>query len=59
MSPDLKIATAYVMPLGGGDVAAVIAALNTNRKYIRGEVARGRRIEVRTGCALPCRRNIR
>ena len=40
MSPDLKIATAYVMPLGGGDMAQVIAALNNNRKYIRGEVAR-------------------
>lgn len=40
MSPDLKIATAYVMPLGGGDIAAVLAALNSNRKYIRGEVAR-------------------
>jgi len=40
MSPDLKIATAYVMPLGGGDVTEVISALNANRKYIRGEVAR-------------------
>ena len=40
MSPDLKIATAFVMPLGGGDTAQVIAALNDNRKYIRGEVAR-------------------
>ncbi|MGI9411697.1 MAG: 30S ribosome-binding factor RbfA [Hyphomicrobiaceae bacterium] len=40
MSPDLKIATAFVMPLGGGDAAEVIAALNDNRKYIRGEVAR-------------------
>ncbi|MGI9522180.1 MAG: 30S ribosome-binding factor RbfA [Hyphomicrobiaceae bacterium] len=40
MSPDLKIATAYVMPLGGGDSADVVAALNNNRKFIRGEVAR-------------------
>ena len=40
MSPDLKIATAYVMPLGGGDMDVVIEALNRNRKYIRGEVAR-------------------
>ena len=40
MSPDLKIATAYVMPLGGGDLNKVLAALNANRKYIRGEVAR-------------------
>ena len=40
MSPDLKIATAFVMPLGGGDAAEVIAALNKNRKFIRGEIAR-------------------
>ncbi|MEO0809078.1 MAG: 30S ribosome-binding factor RbfA [Pseudomonadota bacterium] len=40
MSPDLKIATVYVMPLGGGDVDEVLVALNANRKYIRGEVAR-------------------
>ncbi len=40
MSPDLKIATAYVMPLGGGDMQDVIAALNANRKYIRSEIAR-------------------
>jgi ribosome-binding factor A len=40
MSPDLKIATAFVLPLGGGDMDAVLAALNANRKFIRGEVAR-------------------
>ncbi len=40
MSPDLKLATAYVMPLGGKDVAPVIEALDQNRRYIRGEIAR-------------------
>ena len=40
MSPDLKLATVYVMPLGGNDVAPVLAALRRNQKYIRGEVAR-------------------
>ena len=40
MSPDLKLATVYVMPLGGHDVAPVIAALKRNAKYIRGEIAR-------------------
>lgn len=40
MSPDLKIATAYVMPLGGGDEKAVIAALERNKKPLRQEVAR-------------------
>jgi len=39
MSPDLKLATAYVMPLGGKDIAPVIEALNRNRRYIRGEIA--------------------
>jgi ribosome-binding factor A len=40
MSPDLKRAKVYVMPLGGHDVGPVIAALKRNQKYIRGEVAR-------------------
>ncbi len=39
MSPDLKIATVYVMPLGGRDVKPVIDALDRNKRYIRGEVA--------------------
>src|SRR3954447_2007241 len=40
MSPDLKLATAYVMPLGGKDEDAVIRALEKNRKVLRQEVAR-------------------
>jgi len=40
MSPDLKLATAYVMPLGGKDEDAVIAALDRHRKALRQEVAR-------------------
>jgi len=40
MSPDLKLATIYVMQLGGGDRDKVIAALSTHAKYLRGEVAR-------------------
>lgn len=39
ISPDLKLATVYVMPLGGNDVKPVIAALERNKKYIRAEVA--------------------
>ena len=39
MSPDLKLATAYVMPLGGKDIAPVLAALDRNRRFIRGELA--------------------
>ncbi len=39
MSPDLRLATIYVMPLGGKDVKPVLAALERHRKYIRGEIA--------------------
>jgi len=39
MSPDLRLATIYVVPLGGKDVTPVLAALDRHKKYIRGEVA--------------------
>ncbi len=39
MSPDLKLATAYVMPLGGSDITPVITALNRHKRFIRGEIA--------------------
>ena len=39
LSPDLKLATAYVVTLGGDDTAVVIEALNRNKKYIRAQVA--------------------
>lgn len=38
MSPDLKIATAFVTPLGVADHTATIEALNKNAKYIRGRL---------------------
>src|SRR6202163_5041758 len=40
MSPDLKLATIYVMPLGGRDIDVVIAALERHKKFLRGELAR-------------------
>ncbi|WP_315836367.1 30S ribosome-binding factor RbfA [Bradyrhizobium prioriisuperbiae] len=40
MSPDLKLATVYVMPLGGQGIDKVLAALERNKKFLRGEVAR-------------------
>ena len=40
MTADLRLATIYVMPLGGRDVDAVIAALERNKRYVRGEIAR-------------------
>ncbi|HEX8663452.1 MAG TPA: 30S ribosome-binding factor RbfA [Beijerinckiaceae bacterium] len=39
MSPDLRLATAYVMPLGGQDEREVLQALERNRKTLRQEVA--------------------
>jgi ribosome-binding factor A len=39
MSPDLRLATIYVMPLGGKDVDEVVAALERNKKFLRGEIA--------------------
>jgi ribosome-binding factor A len=40
MSPDLKLATIYVMPLGGVDEKPVIAALDKHKKVLRHEIAR-------------------
>lgn len=39
LSPDLKLATAYIMPLGGSDIAPVLKALDGHKRYIRGEIA--------------------
>ena len=40
MSPDLKLATVSVMPLGGQDGEATVEALNRNKKGLRALVAR-------------------
>ena len=40
MSPDLKQATVLVMPLGGKNQDKVIAALERNTKWLRGQVAK-------------------
>ena len=39
MTPDLRLATVYVMPLGGRDAKPVIEALERNKKFLRGEIA--------------------
>jgi ribosome-binding factor A len=39
MSPDLKLASAYVMPLGGEQAEEVVAALNRHQRFIRGRIA--------------------
>ncbi len=40
-SPDLKVATAYVLPLGGNDRDSALAALRKNKSEIRRVVAKG------------------
>src|SRR6188508_3419101 len=39
MTPDLRLATIYVMPLGGRDGKEVVAALERNKRFLRGEIA--------------------
>jgi ribosome-binding factor A len=39
MSPDLKVATAFVSPLGAADDGAVVEALNRHAKFIRGRLS--------------------
>jgi ribosome-binding factor A len=39
MSADLRLATIYVMPLGGRDEGEVVAALDRHKRYLRGEIA--------------------
>ena len=39
MTSDLKIANAYIMPLGGPHAEEIVAALNRHAKFIRGRVA--------------------
>jgi ribosome-binding factor A len=45
VSPDLQVATVYVMPLGGRDPDRTAAALERNARFLRGAVAK--RVELR------------
>jgi ribosome-binding factor A len=40
MSPDLRLATIYLIAPSNTHAAAVLAALDRHRKYLRGEIAR-------------------
>ena len=40
MTPDLKLATAYVLTLGGGEASEAVEHLNKHKRFLRGEVAR-------------------
>jgi ribosome-binding factor A len=37
-SPDMRYATVYCVPLGGGDIASIVAALNRHKGFMRGEM---------------------
>ena len=39
MSHDLKLANAYVMPLGGARAKEIVEALNRHQRFIRGRIA--------------------
>ena len=39
VTPDLRLATVYVMPLGGRDESEVLSALERNKRFLRGELA--------------------
>ena len=39
MTPDLRLAIIYIMPLAGRDAEEVVAAFERNKKFIRGEIA--------------------
>ena len=45
MSADLRLATVYVMPLGGRDMDKILAALERNKRFLRGEI--GRRVNLK------------
>ncbi len=55
IAPDLKLATCFIMPLGGGDVKPVLKALNDHKRYIRGEIAHQGQSEIRARYPLPGR----
>lgn len=39
MTADLRLATIYVMPMGGRDADKVLAAFEHNKKFLRAEIA--------------------
>ena len=39
VSADLRLATIYVMPLGGRDAEEVVAAFERHKKFLRTEIA--------------------
>lgn len=40
MTPDLKLATVYVLTLGGGETEEAVEHLEKHKRFLRGELAR-------------------
>lgn len=40
MTPDLKLATVFVLPLGGGDAEEAVAHLEKHKRFLRGLLAK-------------------
>jgi ribosome-binding factor A len=40
MSPDLKLATVYVLTLGGGEAEEAVAQIDKHKRYLRGALAK-------------------
>lgn len=45
MTPDLKLATAYVLTLGGGEASEAVEHLNKHKRFLRGELAKRVRLK--------------
>src|SRR5450830_2153103 len=45
MTPDLRLATIYIMPLAGRDADEVLAAFERHKKFLRGEI--GHRVNLK------------
>jgi ribosome-binding factor A len=45
LTPDLRVATVFVMPLGGKNADTIVAAFDRNKRFLRGEIAH--RIDLR------------
>jgi len=41
MTPDLKLATIFVLPLGGAGAEDVVKHLEQHKRFLRGEIAKG------------------
>lgn len=55
ISPDLRNATAFVLPFGGGDIDAALAALGRAAPYLRGRI--GKQLRLRYSPTMSFRRD--